>query len=89
MIKICILFLKLAKKALWQLTSKAEVRRQFWLTFLGRLPPEEAQYYGAQLALIIEIYQYSNVMHRDLKPDNIMIADNDYLKVVRNSYRNN
>jgi serine/threonine protein kinase len=38
--------------------------------------------YAAQLVSVMEYLQQKRVMHRDLKPQNIMLDDNFNLKVV-------
>ena len=47
------------------------------------LPLEVVRIYAAQLVVFLE-YLHSDleVCHRDLKPGNIMIGDNLYLKIV-------
>ena len=49
------------------------------------LPIEVVRAYATQLVVFLE-YLHSDleVCHRDLKPGNIMIADNLYLKIVSN-----
>jgi protein kinase A len=40
------------------------------------------QWYAAQIVLALEYLQQQNVAHRDLKPDNIMISNNKYIKII-------
>ena len=47
------------------------------------LPIEIVRAYGAQLVVFLEyLHSELEVCHRDLKPGNIMIDDNLYLKIV-------
>ena len=47
------------------------------------LPIEIVRIYAAQLVVYLEyLHSELEVCHRDLKPGNIMIGDNMYLKIV-------
>lgn len=47
------------------------------------LPIETVRIYAAQLVVYLEyLHSELEVCHRDLKPGNIMIGDNLYLKIV-------
>ena len=47
------------------------------------LPIEVVRAYAAQLVVFLEyLHSELEVCHRDLKPGNIMIGDNLYLKIV-------
>ena len=47
------------------------------------LPLDIVRHFGAQLVVFLEyLHSELEVCHRDLKPGNIMIADNLYLKIV-------
>ena len=47
------------------------------------LPLEMVRAYAAQLVVFLEyLHSELEVCHRDLKPGNIMIGDNLYLKIV-------
>jgi serine/threonine protein kinase len=46
------------------------------------LPEELVKQYAAQLVSVLEYLQSKRVMHRDLKPQNIMLDENFNLKVV-------
>jgi serine/threonine protein kinase len=52
----------------------------------GKLPFALAKFYAAQLVVALD-YMHSqvHVVHRDLKPQNILVDESFYLKVVRNS----
>ena len=43
---------------------------------------EEIQFYGAILFSVLNYLQKQRIIHRDFKPDNIMIDTNGYLKVI-------
>jgi serine/threonine protein kinase len=51
--------------------------------YIERLPEELAKQYAAQLVSALEYLQSLKVMHRDLKPHNILLDDNYNIKVVR------
>lgn len=51
--------------------------------FSEKLPEELVKQYAAQLVSVLEYLQSKRVMHRDLKPQNIMLDENFNLKVVR------
>ncbi len=42
---------------------------------------EESRFYIAQLILAIEAIHKNNCIHRDIKPDNILIDDNGHIKL--------
>ena len=43
---------------------------------------EETKFYIATLLLIIDYLNFNRICHRDLKPDNIIINENGYLKLI-------
>lgn len=55
----------------------------FYIIFSEKLPEELVKQYAAQLVSVLEYLQSKRVMHRDLKPQNIMLDENFNLKVVR------
>jgi serine/threonine protein kinase len=57
----------------------------FYIILSEKLPEELVKQYAAQLVSVLEYLQSKRVMHRDLKPQNIMLDENFNLKVVRNS----
>ena len=53
------------------------------------LPLELVRAFGAQLVVFLEyLHSELEVCHRDLKPGNIMLGDNLYLKIVSIKVRN-
>ena len=43
---------------------------------------DELRFYSASLLLIVNYIQTKNVIHRDIKPNNIMIDKNGYIKLI-------
>jgi serine/threonine protein kinase len=50
---------------------------------LGRLNELATQIYAAEIINVLETMHTSNVMHRDMKPENVLITSDYHLKVVR------
>ena len=50
----------------------------------GGLKTEIVQAYAAQLVYVLDHFQRLEIMHRDLKPMNILLDDDYNLKVVSN-----
>ena len=42
----------------------------------------EAKFYGASLACVLDYLQKKKIIHRDVKPDNLMLQYNGYIKVI-------
>ena len=40
------------------------------------------KFFSAQIILALEYLQQQNVTHRDLKPGNVMIGNNNFLKII-------
>ena len=49
----------------------------------SKLPQSLAKFYAAWLVVALEQLHQMSVVHRDLKPQNILIDENYYLKIVR------
>eukprot|EP00242_Pyramimonas_sp_CCMP2087_P010200 CAMPEP_0198211346 /NCGR_PEP_ID=MMETSP1445-20131203/23331_1 /TAXON_ID=36898 /ORGANISM="Pyramimonas sp., Strain CCMP2087" /LENGTH=367 /DNA_ID=CAMNT_0043885587 /DNA_START=341 /DNA_END=1444 /DNA_ORIENTATION=- len=47
----------------------------------GKLTVEEARFYTAEVVLILEAIHDANVIHRDVKPENMLIASDGHLKL--------
>ena len=45
-------------------------------------PEERIKFYAMQMIIALEILHKNNIMHRDIKPDNLMIDEAGYLKVI-------
>ena len=48
----------------------------------GAFPEDVAKNYAAQIVAALEYLRQNNVIHRDLKPDNILLDSNGHLKLV-------
>ena len=48
----------------------------------NRLTENEARFYAAQLVLAIEIMHKRNILYRDLKPENVLIDAEGYIKIA-------
>ena len=46
------------------------------------LSEEESRFYGAEMVLAIEDVHAMNYIHRDLKPDNILMDNDGHLKLT-------
>lgn len=53
-----------------------------YLRRLGRLPDDSARFYAAQLVLAFAYMHRMNIIYRDLKPENLLIASNGSIKIT-------
>ena len=47
---------------------------------LGKLPEKQVKFYGAQMVLFLEYLHNLDIIYRDIKPENILISANGYIK---------
>ena len=52
----------------------------------GTLTYELAQFYLAEIVLVLEYLHKKGISHRDLKPENLLINENYHLILVRKSF---
>lgn len=52
-----------------------------YLRRVGRFSESQSRFYAAQLTLVLEYLHSINVVYRDLKPENLMLDADGYLKV--------
>ena len=48
---------------------------------MGRFVEQHAKFYAAQIVLTFEYLHYLEILYRDLKPENLLISSDGYLKV--------
>ena len=49
---------------------------------IGLLDPKQTTFYAAQLLHIIESMHEKSLLYRDLKPENVMVCADGYLKLI-------
>lgn len=57
-----------------------------YLRSVSRIEPQQACLYAAQIVLIFEHLHDKNIIFRDLKPENLLIAEDGYLKLTDFSF---
>lgn len=53
-----------------------------YLRNIGKLEPEHARMYAAQIVCMFEYLHSMNIVYRDLKPENLLIGADGYLKLT-------
>ena len=53
-----------------------------YLRGIGKLETDFAAEYAAQVTLVFEFLHEKNVIYRDLKPENLLISEDGYLKLT-------
>ncbi|CAD8100205.1 unnamed protein product [Paramecium sonneborni] len=53
-----------------------------YLRNAGTIEDDEAQFYSAQIVLMFEYLHSKTIVYRDLKPENLLIQQNGYLKLT-------
>lgn len=54
----------------------------FHLTRAGRFPISTVRFYIACLTLILEVIHTNDVVYRDLKPENVLLDKNGYVRLT-------
>ena len=52
------------------------------IRMIGLLNPKQTIFYAAQLLHIIEELHHKSFIYRDLKPENVMVCADGYLKLI-------
>ena len=49
---------------------------------IGLLNKIQTQFYTASMMLAVDYLHYNNVIYRDIKPENVIVCDNGYIKII-------
>jgi len=52
------------------------------IRIIGLLTPSQSRFYGAIMLHALETMHANSIMYRDLKPENVMVCENGYLKLI-------
>ena len=52
------------------------------LMIQGEIPSEQAKFYAIQISLVFQYLHMLRIIYRDLKPENLVLAVNGYLKLI-------
>ena len=55
---------------------------------MGRFTEAHARFYGSQIVLTFEYLHHLEILYRDLKPENLLIDADGYIKVKFESIQN-
>ena len=49
---------------------------------IGYLSKEQTQFYAGGMILAIEYLHHKKIIYRDIKPENVMVSENNYIKLI-------
>ena len=77
-------FLRAVEMVTWQTYLKKDVSSKpiYYKSYAEKLDIRIVKAYGAQLVCTLEYLQTLEIMHRDLKPQNLLLDDKMNIKMV-------